>query len=131
MPTFIFNKIVRDKMPEKYDELEQEIVARRLMGKELLVQLRNKLVEECEELPITGDNRASIIAEVSDVEQVLKDLKVLLNIKDEDVEAARLEKLAKKGGFSDGIFVEQISLNDDDEWAAYYRAEPEKYPEIK
>lgn len=131
MPTFIFNKIVRDKMPEKYDELEQEIVARRLMGKELLVQLRNKLVEECEELPITGDNRASIIAEVSDVEQVLKDLKVLLNIKDEDVEAARLEKLVKKGGFSDGIFVEQISLNDDDEWVAYYRAEPEKYPEIK
>lgn len=131
MPTFGFNKIVRGKLPEMYEELNQKTVSRRLVGRELLLQLRNKIVEEVQEIPIDSDELdiAKITREISDVKQGLKDLQELLGITDEDVEAARLEKFNEKGGFLDGIFIELIELEDDDKWVDYYRKEPGKYPE--
>lgn len=129
MPSFRFNKLVRDKLPEMYGELNQKIVSRRLVGRELLIQLRAKLVEESAEIPIEDDDREAIIREISDAKQAIKDMQELLNITDEEVEAARLEKFDKKGGFLDGVFVELIELEDNDEWVEYYRKEPYKYPE--
>ncbi len=131
MPTFQFNKLVRDKLPTHYRQLEQVITFKKLSGLKLLQALRNKLIEETTELPFEDKNRDTLIEELSDVEQVLNDIKTELNISDEEVEAARQKKFSKKGGFLDGIFVELITLADDDEWVSYYRAEPEKYPEIR
>lgn len=131
MPTFHFNKLVRGKLPEMYEELNQTTVSRRLVGRELLIQLRNKILEEVQEIPIDDDELdiAKITREISDAEQGLKDMRELLGISDEDVEAARLEKFNEKGGFLDGVFVEMIELQDDDPWIEYYRKEPYKYPE--
>lgn len=131
MPTFHFNKLVRGKLPEIYDGLNQKITFRRLIGKELLSQLRAKIVEEVSEIPIESDDRVAIIDEIGDAEQGLEDMKTLLKISDDEVEAARLEKLERKGGFTDGIFVETIELEDDDTWVDYYRKEPNKYPEVQ
>lgn len=137
MPTFHFNKLIRGKLTGMYDELNQKIVSRRLIGRELLLQLRTKVVEETEEipledvkLPLEGDKRTAIIREIGDVKQGLQDMQELLGISDEEVEVARLEKLEQKGGFAEGIFVETIELKDDDPWVEYYRKEPQKYPEV-
>lgn len=129
MPTFGFNKLVRDKLPGIYDELNQKIVFRRIVGRELLLQQRAKLVEEAEEIPIDGNDRSEIISEISDAQQVIDDMKALLKISDEEVEAARLEKFNQKGGFLNGVFVEMIELKDGDPWIDYYRKEPHKYRE--
>ncbi|MDB5177859.1 MAG: hypothetical protein JWO61_242 [Candidatus Saccharibacteria bacterium] len=131
MPIFQFNKLVRDKLPDMYEELGQRTVLQRLIGRELLQRLRQKLVEESSEIPFEDGTREEIIDELSDIEQVMDDIKAHLNISDEEIKAAKQKKLTKKGGFSDGIFVETIELNDDDEWVEYYRKEPEKYKEIK
>lgn len=131
MPTFQFNKLVRDKLPDMYEELGQRIIWRRLLGRELLLRLREKLVEESAEISFEEEDRDEIIDELGDVEQVMDDIKAQLNISDEEVRAAKQKKCVKKGGFSEGIFVESIELNDGDEWVDYYRREPKKYKELK
>jgi len=130
MPTFQFNKLVRDKLPAKYGDLNQKIVFQMLKDKELLLRLREKMLEEAAEIPFETGTREQIINELSDVEQVMSDIKAHLDISSDEVETARQKKFAKKGGFSNGIFVESIELQDDDEWVDYYRKEPSKYPEI-
>ena len=131
MPTFQFNKLVRDGLPKMYDELKQVIVQRKLSGKEMLIALRAKLVEESAEIPFEGGDRQKIIEELSDVEQVIADIREQLSLSIEQIEDARKKKLSKKGGFAQGVFVETIRLEDGDEWVKYYRREPAKYPEIK
>ena len=130
MPTFQFNKLVRDKLPAIYKKLNETITYRTLRGKELQVALCQKLIEEAAEIPLEGGDRASIIDEISDVEQVLDDLKSELAISNEEIDQAKQKKYEVKGGFADGIFVEQIELLDGDKWIEYYRAEPSKYPEL-
>lgn len=130
MPTFRFNKLIRDNLPAFYADLEQTIVTRKLTKHELLLALRDKLVEEAKELPFESNTRADIVNELSDVEQVMDDIRTQLNISAKEITEAKRKKAIKKGGFSAGVFVEQIHLLDDDEWVGYYRAEPAKYPEI-
>jgi len=130
MPIFQFNKLVRDKLPAVYTELNEKIVFRKLRGVELLRRLGEKLLEEVAEIPFEEGTREQIIDELSDVEQVMDDIKAQLDISDEEIRAAKSKKFAKKGGFSDGIFVETIELTDDDEWVKYYRQEPNKYAEL-
>jgi len=131
MTKFRFNKLVRDKLPSIYIELNQKIVFQKLKGKELLQGLKDKLIEEAAEVPLEGGTREQIISELSDVQQVVDDMKSELAITDNEIDEAKKQKLAKKGGFSDGIFVESIELDDNDEWVEYYRKEPLKYPEIR
>lgn len=131
MPTFQFNKLVRDKLPQLYTQLQQTIVTKKLSADELLLALRQKFVEEAKEIPFESGSRADVISELSDVEQVMDDILSRLEISREEISEAKRKKFVKKGGFTDGIFVEQIQLNDDDEWVDYYRAEPLKYPELK
>lgn len=130
MPKFRFNKLVRDKLPEIYNNLNQTIISRRIAGRELLEKLQNKLVEESAEIPVRSGDRSEIISELSDVRQVMFDMQSQLDITDDDIEVARLKKFDKKGGFSDGVYVEAITLTDDDPWVEYYRNQPEKYEEI-
>lgn len=118
-------------MPQLYDELKEKIVSRQLTGRELRIALKEKLVEEAQEIPIADGSREDIIAELADVEQLMDDMKNEMAITDAEVSAAKVRKLDKKGGFSEGIFVETIELDDDDEWVEYYRNEPLKYPEIR
>lgn len=129
MPKFRFNKLVRDKLPRMYAELNQKIVTRRLTGPELLQALQNKLMEEAAEIPFEKGARDEIVSEIADLEQVIDDMKVAAGISDDEVRLAKLKKLEKKGGFSEGVYVDSIELEDGDEWVEYYRREPKKYPE--
>ena len=131
MPVFQFKKLVRDKLPLIYEQLGEKIIARKLKGRELRVALKHKLIEEVSEIPADIESRDDVIAELADASQLLGELKREYNVTDGEVDAMRSRKFSKKGGFSEGIFVETIELNDEDEWVAYYRKEPLKYPEIK
>ncbi len=128
MPTFRFNKMIRDNMIAMYEAMGQKATYRTLKGKELVVATIQKIVEEAEEIPADGD-RQTILKEIADVKQGLVDLQAHFAISDKEIEQARVKKLTKKGGFARGIFVETLTLGDNDEWVAYYRAEPAKYPE--
>jgi len=130
MPTFVFNKLVRDKLPLMYKDMNQKIISRILKGKALRVALKEKLIEEASEVPSLQTPHADVVAELADVEQLLDDLKNEYAVTNEEVSLVKNQKLAKKGGFGGGVFVESIELSDNDEWVEYYRKDPIKYPEV-
>ncbi|MBI3889193.1 hypothetical protein HY312_01265 [Candidatus Saccharibacteria bacterium] len=82
------------------------------------------------EIPVREKSDDEIIEEIADVQQVLDDLKSQYGITDLQVGEVQAAKFDKKGGFSDGVFVESVTLPESDEWVQYYRNAPEKYPEM-
>jgi len=129
MATFIFNKLIRDKLKGEYVKLQQQAVYKELTESELLEALRQKIIEEANELPIKGSKEA-VISELADIQQVIDDIALRSGITNEEVVSVKQMKFEKKGGFSEGLFVEKIILTDDDEWNDYYRKSPEKFEEI-
>lgn len=130
MPTFQFNKLVRDKFRPIYDQLGQTIKTRELSRDQLKDAIRNKIIEEAKELPIDSVSAEDISSELADIQQALDDLADKCGISSEQIAKKKIAKFAEKGGFSEGLFVETITLNDNDKWVQYYRNEPDKYPEI-
>lgn len=124
--TFRLNKLVRAKLVDLYRQQSQVPSYRLLDQQELKKALLMKLVEEVHEL-----SKENLVEELADIEQVLDDIKVAYKIDNNEIKAAKQAKLTHKGGFSEGVFIETIQLQDDDKWVAYYRASPELFEEIK
>ena len=128
MPRFRFDKLVRDKLPRYYEQLGQKAIYRVLSKLEHAKELKQKIIEEIEEIPVEGSTK-DVTTEIADAPQGINDLMDLYDITEERMNVVRLEKLEKKGGFKNAIFVESLELQKNDEWIAYYRAEPTKYEE--
>ncbi len=128
MATFVFNKLVRDGLEEIYVELDQEATYRELSKEELVQALKNKLIEEANEIDLS--DKASVAGELADVLQVVEDLAAAYTISSTEIDTIKAEKRKKKGGFSKGLFVETLALKDDDEWNEYYRKSPEVFKEL-
>lgn len=130
MPTFKLNKLVRDKLPAIYKSLGQKALTRKLTKAQLSKALVEKIIEETSEIT-DQTSKTELIEEIADIQQVLDDLKSTHGIPDSKVAEIQAKKKVKKGGFLQGIFIETLTLADGDKWIDYYRAEPERFPEIK
>jgi predicted house-cleaning noncanonical NTP pyrophosphatase (MazG superfamily) len=128
MPTFILNKLVRDKLVDDFERMNQKASYRSLTREEHVEALKSKIIEEVKEIPADGETE-DLVTELADLQQVLDDLKVLMNVTDEQVDDVQWHKYDKKGGFLAGRYVTSIELQDDDPWLAYYRDHPELFPE--
>lgn len=130
MPTFLFNKLIRDKILTLHLENGHEVVYKKVNGVELKKYLTQKLHEEADEIPVSDEKTNEVIEEIADVQQIINDLKLQYGISDEELEAVRQVKFDKKGGFETGNYIETVTLPEDDKWATYYRNSPEKYLEV-
>ena len=131
MPTFQFNKLIRDKILQLHIDVGHTMTYHNLKGEALKEKLRDKLHEEADEIPIRSRADDEVIEEIADVQQILDDLKREYSITSEQVSKVQKAKFDKKGGFADGIFIETVTLPERDEWVKYYRKSPEKYPELR
>jgi predicted house-cleaning noncanonical NTP pyrophosphatase (MazG superfamily) len=129
MPTFIFNKLIRDKLKDEYEKMGQVATYKMLSSAELLDALKQKMIEEAKEIPSDG-SRDDILAELADVQQVIDDTAHHVGITLAEIESAKTKKIEKKGGFSEGLYVERLELKDDDEWVEYYRKNPDLFEEL-
>lgn len=129
--TFKLSKLVRDKIPELFDTLHHTTRTRRLEGTELVTALKAKLIEEATELAQTSpSDQKHELEELADILQVLLDMTAARGLTMETVETVRQAKFDVKGGFNHGIFVDTVCVpSDDEKWLAYYRANPERFPE--
>lgn len=130
MPTFKLSKLVRDKLPAIYKSFGQKALTRKLSKAQLSKALVDKIIEETSEIT-DQTSKPELIEEISDIQQVIDDLKLLHGISDSEVTEVQAKKKAKKGGFSQGVYIETITLKDDDVWVEYYRKDPTKFPEIE
>ena len=102
----VFNKLVRDNIPDIIEKNNEVAVTRILEGKEYLKELYKKLHEECNEVEM-AKNKEEITMELADVYEVLLAVMLYNDIKLEEVEASALIKRNKRGGFSKRLYLEK------------------------
>ena len=111
----IYNKIVRDNVPEIIKEKhEKAIVKYRVITdkKELIKALCNKLIEEVNELAEASDEIDSeYMSELCDVHDILNEIDSISIDNAEDarkLHAVRRDKVGKRGKFENHIFLESV-----------------------
>lgn len=111
---YIYNKLVRDKIPENINSAEGRKCNYKILNdKEYLQELDKKIFEEAHEFI-----EEHSIEELADLMEVIFAIMKARNISIEDVEKSRQSKNNKKGSFSDKIYlidVEQDKLDEREE----------------
>lgn len=99
----IYNKLVRDKIPEIISASGKKASCRILNKNEYITELDRKLNEECTEYQ-TDKN----IEELADMLEVIYAIAEARGYSAAELERVRLEKSEKRGGFSQRIFLENV-----------------------
>lgn len=108
MPSKVYKKLVRDRIPEIIEADGEVPVTRVLNEREYRQQLLEKLVEEAIELKDSDGD----MGERADIAEVLKALDEVLGLNSTMIEEARAAKAATRGGFEQRIFLERADTRD-------------------
>ena len=108
---YIYNKLVRDKIPENINSIEgRKCNFKILNNDEYLKELDKKLFEEAHEFI-----EEHSIEELADLMEVILAIMKERNISMEDVEKARKIKNDRKGSFNDKIYLIDVEQEEIDE----------------
>lgn len=102
----IYNKLIRDKIPEKIKADNCVPITRILSDEDYLNELNKKLQEELNEYLETGD-----IEELADLQEVMIGILDVKKVSLEEFEKVRMDKCLKRGAFKEKIFLEGIEEN--------------------
>lgn len=102
----IYNKLVRDKIPEIIEKDNFIPVTRILNEEEYKKELEKKLFEEYQEV-LNADTSENRIAELSDMLEIIAYLAKLENKTLNDIIEKAKQKKLKRGGFDKRIFLEK------------------------
>ena len=101
----VYNKLVRDKIPEIIAcDNGKNCKIRIMEDGEYLEKLNTKLQEELKEYLESGE-----IEELADLEEVLRAILDIKNVSYEEFEKIRNKKVEKRGAFKKKIFLESVS----------------------
>lgn len=102
----IYNKLVRDKIPNIIKEKGETPVVRTLEKIEYKKALENKLYEEYKEvIESSNDDR---VEELADMLEVIKALAKLEDKNLDDIIEIADKKIEKRGAFEEKIFLEKV-----------------------
>lgn len=107
----VFNKLVRDKIPEMIESHGEIPVTRVLEDEEYRSELYIKLKEECNEV-VEAETHEETIEELADVLEVIKAILALESSTLTEVEVVAEAKNNKRGGFEKRIFLEKKIMPD-------------------
>ena len=96
----IYNKAIRDKIPEIIRESGEKFNVKKLNDSEFLVQLEKKLSEE-----VTEYQNDKNPEELADILEVVYRIAQLQGISKEELEKIRIKKLQDRGGFDKNLFL--------------------------
>ena len=102
-----YKKLVRDRIPEIIKENGERPVTRTLRKKEFQDALKEKLLEETKELQ-KAKGREELINELADIQEVMLAMYETFDIECGDVTHVARKKRKERGGFSKGIFLEDV-----------------------
>ena len=103
----VYNKLVRDKIPETIADNGQTCVTRIMADDEYLEMLNTKMQEELKEYLESGE-----IEELADLEEVLRAILDVKCVSYDEFEKIRNKKVEKRGAFKKKIFLESVSEKD-------------------
>lgn len=102
----IYNKLVRDKIPEIIENDGERPVVRVLNDDEYRIELEKKLKEEYEEV-LSANGKEERLEELADMLEVIRALALL---EDKDIQSViniMDKKREKRGGFTKKLFLEK------------------------
>lgn len=106
----IYNKLVRDNIPDIIKENGRIPICRVLDDEEYKKELEIKLYEEYKKvIEAKGDDR---IEELADMIEIIKSLASLENKSLEEVMKKATEKMKKNGAFDEKIYLEKVIENE-------------------
>ncbi|MFD0048950.1 phosphoribosyl-ATP pyrophosphohydrolase [Actinomycetes bacterium NPDC127524] len=100
----VYNKLVRDRIPEIIANTGVQFSTRILDDQEYLQELKNKLKEELEEY-LNTDNDKDAMEELADLLELIHALADRHGSSFEKLEEVREKKAEKRGGFKEKIFL--------------------------
>lgn len=103
----IYNKLVRDKIPQIISNNNQVCSTKILSDELYLKMLDQKLKEECNEYIESND-----IEELADLTEVILAILNARGISYNELEKIRHSKLERSGGFTKKIFLESVTDNE-------------------
>lgn len=104
----IYNKLVRDRIPEIILK-DNELPSTRILNNEEYIQeLNKKLQEEVNEY-LEAEN----IEEMVDILEVIRAILDHKGVTYEEIEEKRIKKATKRGAFKEKIFLEKVIQNGD------------------
>ena len=102
----VYNKLVRDNIPNIIKNKGEEPVIRILDDDEYKIELEKKLYEEYQE--VISASGADRLEELADMLEVIRALAKLENNDLNDIIKIADEKNLKRGSFNDKIFLEKV-----------------------
>lgn len=131
MRTFLYNKLIRDKIVDSMIANGESPDYHTCSDKEFVSALKAKLSEEVAELQSYMASPDDMLKELADLEELIVALVGAIGKSNVDLEAAREVKNNKAGAFSRRIWVDKATLQDDNPWIDYLVKNPDRYPEQK
>jgi predicted house-cleaning noncanonical NTP pyrophosphatase (MazG superfamily) len=105
MPTY--NKLVRDYIPQIIENKGKKFSAKVLNNEDYLKYLKEKAYEELDEYCAT-ETDGEAVEELADLLEVIRALSDHHGASIEEVEAIRIEKAVKRGGFQEKVFLIEV-----------------------
>lgn len=99
----IYNKLVRDKIPEIIAANGEKAITRLLNDKEYLKELIKKLKEEAKEFEAEPS-----VEELADIKELVIAIREALGIHSGELEEVRRKKAVTNGRFKKKIFLESV-----------------------
>ncbi|MFX0133136.1 MAG: phosphoribosyl-ATP pyrophosphohydrolase [Candidatus Hodarchaeota archaeon] len=99
----VYNKAIRDKIPEIIEQTGRRSILKILSNEEFIRELENKLTEEINEYL-----NSKSIEELTDIIEVVYRIAELRGISLEKLESLRINKKNERGGFSTNLFLIQV-----------------------
>jgi predicted house-cleaning noncanonical NTP pyrophosphatase (MazG superfamily) len=98
-----YNKLIRDKIPQVIKAAGQRCEVRVMEEAEFVKTLKEKLIEEAEELQAV--EKEDLVEEMADVLEILYSLAEHHNFDFKLIEEKRIEKKKARGGFTKRLFL--------------------------
>lgn len=103
----VYNKLVRDHIPEIIESTGQKAVIQILDSDEYINELKKKAFEELEEY-INAKNDKEALEELADILEIVHALADYHGAFFETLEEMRIEKAIKRGAFKERIFLKEV-----------------------
>ena len=106
----IYNKLVRDFIPQVVEAAGKTAITRVLEPREHLGEIRAKMQEEALEFKEAATQQDAV-EELADILELIHAALHVYGVSYDELEQVRIQKKEKRGGFSQGIYL--IEVQDD------------------
>lgn len=103
----VYNKLVRDRIPQIIEASGKSFTMRMLTSHEQLGEIKNKMHEEVLEFQ-QAVNEKDALEELADILELVYAALDVYGSSDEELEAVRQRKRDMRGGFAEGIYLMEV-----------------------